>query len=188
VGRAAECCKTLPGEYLSQALGVAAARLLELRIVKRISVASPAAGIEWSKKVPGGVVWELIGVQSLLTTSAAVANRNTRITIQDSDSNIVFAVSAGATVPASQAQRIGWFVGAGVTVTTFGIFAPLPTPPITLLSGDTLGSSTLSLDAADQWSGVFLTVREWSETDVIQEAMMIDAQLTALTEREVTGR
>lgn len=175
-------------DYLSVALGAAAERLLELRLVKPIKIANPAPGADWTTTVPGGVVWELLSITGLLTASATVANRNPSWRISDQDNNLIFRYASGGQITATQGGTYTSSVGLGNVITTQGIQAPLPSPPIPILAGWKIAVITSGIDATDQWSGVFLVVREWSESDVVRTAMDIDAQLTALTEREVTGR
>lgn len=181
-------CKNVPSDYLANALGVAAERLLELRLVKRYPVVTPAAGAEFTKTVPGGVLWEVLEIFYTFVTSAIVANRSVSVAFQDADSNYLGRFSNAQAYPAGQTSRITYSSGFGYAQGGGATAVGLPNPPYILQSGDKMLSQTSLIDVGDQISGIFITVREWSETDVVQEMMEIDAQLDALTQREVTGR
>jgi hypothetical protein len=178
----------MAGDYMSDALGAAAMRLLELRLVKPVKINSPAAGADWIATVPGGVIWEVLSIKATLVTSAIVANRNAVLRVTDADTNVLYSIAPAASQAASSNFQYSWIQGLGTSLSSNGLQNPLPTPPVPLSNGFVVRAATTLLDVGDQWSGITLMVREWSETDVVQEMMEIDAQLSSLTEREVTGR
>jgi hypothetical protein len=156
-----------------------------MRLVKVLPIASPAAGNDFTITVPGGALWEVLGFQGVFTTSAAVASRQARLQYANGDGALFFATAAATTIPASQANRMSWAQGLGTFGTTAASNAPLPTPPIPLPVGFRINSFTANIDVADQWSGLILIVREWSETDVLQELVMISQQLTSQVMPEI---
>jgi len=125
-----------------------------------ILVANPAAGVDWTFTVPGSARLRLQSLRAVLTTSAAVANRNVQIQITDGV-NTVWIASAPASVVAGTAQQLvatGTNSPTGVVTTIFSVVVP----PALLLPGFwTIGTSTQNIQAADQWSAIALAVEEW---------------------------
>lgn len=133
-------------------------------------IASPAAGADLSITPDLFGAQQVIGFNATLTTSAAIANRQVTLTIDDGTVTMFRAV-------ASQVQA------AGVTV-TYQVF--LNSPQLALVAGLTLmafpseghllrrgwrlRTVTSLIDVADQWSAVGLYVQEFPDgPDVIQD-------------------
>jgi hypothetical protein len=163
-------------------------RLLELRLTREIVVKKPAVGTNWLVTVPGGVIWSILCINQQLFTSAIAGTRTPLIVVRDPDARPVAFHAGAGTAAASQAPVYGYQAGLGTNQAVNTFVSALPSPPMPLFSGWTIGEETSGLDAGDQWDRITLVVSQWSETDVVQESMVIDAQLSSLTEREVTGR
>lgn len=176
--RAAESSRKMRAGAINHALGDAAMRLLEQRLVKLIPVASPTAGNEIIAKVPGGVMWEILHFRALLTTSAVVATRLPKLAYRDPDLVTRVTYPSAVSQAASLVNNFDWDAGIGATVSATGIANPLSTPPIPLPSGWTVITATGLLDVGDQWSAVSLLVREWSEDQVVQELLEISTDLS----------
>lgn len=131
-----------------------------LGVEKTASVPAPAAGADWSYRVDGGTWQRILLASGTLTTSAAVANRVPRLTISDADGNIYYQWTVGIAQAAGATQRYS----ASITPLVGGIGGAgaghLPMPALWLPAGFTLSTSTLLLDAGDQWSVIRLLVEE----------------------------
>lgn len=146
-------------------------------IPRLIPVASPAAGAEWTVPVQSSTVWLVQAVNARLVTSATVANRSPRLQISDGSSTIVLA-GASAVEAASGSVLHVWARGlAGFNNSTSGGVLPQSLPAIPLLGGWSLGTLTSSIDAGDQWSGIFLYVLEIEQTPYDVEVQRDLAQL-----------
>jgi hypothetical protein len=162
---------------------LAAEELLRARLVRQINVPSPAAGVEWTQTVPGGVIWELLSVKLRLVTSAVVANRQTILQCRDQDDVILRAGSNNVNIPASSTQTVT-FENVGATTNLGSVIQGLlPSPPFVLQSGWKVGTLTNGLDAGDQYSLVTLTVREWSEDEVLDICLEIGLHFEQLIDR-----
>lgn len=135
-------------------------------VVPRIvTVASPAAGADWSVNVPGGMVWQVQAIAATLVTSVVVANRFAALLVGDGTTTPIRLGGAPAIV-ASLTTRFCWLRDYGHSITASnpsGITIAWPVIPI--LGGWTISSSTLAIDVGDQWSAISLFVFEvqWRE-------------------------
>lgn len=128
-----------------------------------VSVAQPAAGVDWGQLVPTGARWLLRAIKATLATSATVGNRQPALLITDGLNNLVQDPSP-LTQAASLTQTWNWVPGLptmGVATLTVQQMA-LPFP-IVLKAGWQVKVSTVNLSGTDQWSAVFLDVEEWIE-------------------------
>lgn len=118
-----------------------------------VSVASPAAGADWSTTIPAGHLYQLLAIRAILTTSAAVANRAARLILGDGTSTYA-SIPAPAVQAASLAVSYTWAAGApGVSVdlAQLGYLPDLVLPPAW-----TIGTSTRLIDVADAWTAIQL--------------------------------
>jgi hypothetical protein len=155
-------------ELAEGARSLALFELLRQRLVREVPVPNPAAGADFVATVPAGKTWELLSAFGLLTTSAAVANRDVRPRLTDPSQAVVWELPFLFDQVASSASRYGWIAGVGFAVQFGASVVGLPSPPAVLPENFSFRVSTLGLDVADQWSGVVLMVREWSMHTVIQ--------------------
>lgn len=132
-------------------------------VIRTISGTDPAAGAEISETVPTGARWRLMSLQSVLTTSVAVANRNVQIVIDDG-TNETYRAACASNQAASNAFRYS-FSASGVTnVPASANTHMVPTPaPAILGPGYRIRTITNLLDAGDNWSQAFILVEEWQE-------------------------
>lgn len=150
------------GDLTVGALELGLYELLRQRLVSTVPVASPAAGADWVASPPAGSTWELLHVKAILTTSAVVANRAPVLRVRDNSGLDLDAYPAAAVVAASLAVEQDWEAGIGSQITTILNVAGMSEPPPLVPLGGSLRSLTANLDVGDQWSGIVLTVREWS--------------------------
>jgi putative heme iron utilization protein len=138
-----------------------------LRGLQRIvQVDSPAAGKEWSFRlpsVPEGVWWKVKTAKFILTTSAVVANRQVRMGFFLTDGADPFAAAVVSNQQAAglvvnyfmqeASGQVGAFNDAGAKS------AQIPFD-LKLQAGYIVGSQTVALDVGDQYSGIVLCLEE----------------------------
>jgi hypothetical protein len=125
-----------------------------------IPVANPNVGLDWTAKVPATARWKLSCLQAQLTSSAVAVNRVPHVVITDGQGHSVY------NFPAPNNQVAGTVVqySAGTTIVaaSFDNASVLVLPePVKLLQTWTIGMVTTALDPGDQWSNIFLYVKEW---------------------------
>lgn len=155
-------------DLIGGARSLALYELLRQRLVREVIVANPAAGAEYLVPVPAGRAWELLSFTATLTTSAVVAMRNVRARIVDPGATVVWEPPAVEDQPASFAYRYTYAAGLGYSSNFVVKGGGFPSPPALMPEGYSLRTLTVAVDAADQWSGAVLVVREWSIAQVVQ--------------------
>lgn len=125
-----------------------------------LQVANPAAGADWILNVPVQTRLTVRSFTAILTTSAAVANRNVELIVDDG-ANVYWRTSAPASVAATTVQQISGNTTNNPTGVITTDFSLLLVPNLTLTGGQRLRVLTTNLQAADQWSAIFLGVEEW---------------------------
>ena len=125
--------------------------------------ANPAAGADFVFSFNSSTVFRLSSVTATLSTSATVATRVPRLRILDGLGKTVYQAGPTATVPASiVAVCSGTPDNMAVTADTTTIAWSIP-PGQTGNGGVfwQLASSTLNLQAADQWSAIAVVYEQW---------------------------
>jgi hypothetical protein len=128
--------------------------------LKAFIVGAPAPGADWQLTVPTNARWRIETVRADLATSAAAGNRTPRLFFGYGGP------SSGSYAPiASQAPGTSFTYAAANTTeynTPASLTSAWPLPAnLVLLAGMTIQSTTIGLDAADQWSGIAVYVEEW---------------------------
>lgn len=121
---------------------------------------NPAVGADFVITPGGQRSWRIVSLTAVLTTSAAVANRQVRLTA-DRGGDVWYSQPAANTQAATLADTYAAFTGAprdGLIAGTFTI--PLPSAGLLLSPGDNLRSVTALIDVADQWSAIFAKAEE----------------------------
>ncbi|HKV99980.1 MAG TPA: hypothetical protein VJN96_09150 [Vicinamibacterales bacterium] len=131
---------------------------------KTYLVTPQAPGVNWAYDVPSNTRQELLAIAALLSTDATVAARVPRLVFDIAGNNVGEAIHPNST-PASSTTLYSWMQGmmqpsplavAGHSVTAL--------PQRFLLSfGDHVLAAVTNLQAGDQWSSIFVCVREWLE-------------------------
>lgn len=122
----------------------------------------PAAGVEISETVPTAARWRLVALTATLLTDATVANRTPAILIDDG-TNTVYQSGYNGSIAASGGAQISWGHGVGAFGSTSnGAIAPLPTE-LMLTPGYRIRSTTIALQAGDNWGAPRYTIEEWIE-------------------------
>jgi len=126
------------------------------------SQGNPSAGADFVYTVPTGVRQRVLSVVFTLTTSASVATREVSLIIDDSV-NVLGEFNASASQAAS---LVTVYTGSAApyapTTNTLVVGIPLP-PDVRLIPAWRLRSSTLNIQAADQYSAIRLLIEQWSD-------------------------
>jgi hypothetical protein len=122
------------------------------------ALANPGAGADWTTTVTAAQVWELQSIRATLVASAAAANRQARFTIDDG-TNILFRTESTLVVTANGNFSFNAFNGAAIFTPADATNYQMPLPRILLGAGYRISSSTLNIQAGDQWSGVVVNYR-----------------------------
>lgn len=131
--------------------------------LRSITGATPAAGAEISESVPTGARWELLAFVAKLSASAAVANRQVRLTLDDG-ANVFFQNLNTFAETASQVITYAYIqnTSLGQLLTVDQVVSVIP-GNVRLGAGHRIRTTTLGIQGADQWSLVQYLVREWIE-------------------------
>lgn len=122
-----------------------------------IALPQPAAGADWTHTLPAGYYGRLIWITTTFTASAAVANRNPGMTVDNGEGSVL-RLNMGSNITANQSvafsfinlPNFGTFTGAALPA--WSMMFPLPW----LSQGAILTSNVVGKDAADQWGPVKL--------------------------------
>lgn len=123
---------------------------------QELTVAQPAAGVEWTVTVPVGELWKLRSLFYTFVTSAAVANRIPRIDILDASANLVFEAGNAISYTASSTWRIAAAVNGSIQglAANTAIVQLFTLPDVWLPAGYSIKSNTALMDVADRYSAV----------------------------------
>jgi hypothetical protein len=123
----------------------------------------PAAGANISEVMPAGARREILSVAFSLTTSAAVANRQVALTLDDG-ANIFFRDSPAQTQAASLTDNYSFAEGQSKLAAPLAadIMGNLPGGN-RMLAGYRMRTVTTLIDAADQYTAPVYLCREWLE-------------------------
>jgi hypothetical protein len=138
---------TRPGHYA----------VADLRV---ISIPKPGVGADWTATVPATARWRIACLQAQLITSAVAVNRVPHVVLTDGQGHSVYNFPATTNQVAS--STVQYSAGTTIVTTQFDNASVLVLPyPVKLLQGWTIGTVTTALDGGDQWSNIFLYVKEW---------------------------
>lgn len=122
--------------------------------------ANPAAGADWTLTVAAGQRLRIESFCATFTASAAAANRQVEVIIDDG-ANVYWRTSSAVNITAGQVVA---FCGtttnapAGLITTDNSVVIP---PTIALPSGHRIRTATTAIQAGDQWSAIWFGVEEW---------------------------
>ena|SRR5262252_2555306 len=124
-------------------------------------MATPLPGNNWKIQASSIQRWEIVAVQSRLTTSAAAANRQMSLEVFDRLGNPVVRFPTNFTQAASLTYGY-YFYNSAAHIQTNAIWITAPIPQgLYLDCGMSLQSVVFNLDAGDSWSFVDVLAREW---------------------------
>jgi len=129
--------------------------------VRTIQSATPGAGLEFRETVPTGARWQILMIQASFQAAAGGVARRPQIVWSQAGSQVGISANV-ADVAASQQGVFNWLQGMPLAAAVYAgsNVAGLPNQML-MLAGDYVSSFTANIAAADQWSLVRLTVREW---------------------------
>jgi hypothetical protein len=133
--------------------------------IKVYTVSNPSAGADWTYTIPSNARFKVISVKAVLTTSSSVADRRASLVFDDgtniswySLSNQLQAASATNVYQVSPGM-----VNSTLTTAAGTVYQSLSMAPVQLSEDFRIRSSTINIQAADQWSAIVVTVEEWIE-------------------------
>lgn len=126
-----------------------------------VTIANPAAGAEFTLRTPGESIWRVLSVRFRFTTDATVAGREVAL-IADDGTNAYWQTA----VDGGQAASLGTDYATNQAFNVTGganVFRPLNYPPegLWLGPGNRLRTSTLNIQAGDQFSAIVAQVQEF---------------------------
>lgn len=130
-------------------------------VPKVMVIPNPRPGFDWSFS-PSGPSWFLLRTAvATMTASAAVVTRTAQLIIKYTG---VLCAGFGPVINQTAGQQFIYNVQSSVTTTTNGQFVPIPIQESLILKdGMSIGTSTVNLDAADQWSAIALYLEEFTD-------------------------
>lgn len=132
-------------------------------VTRVVTGTTPAAGAEISETVPAGARWELVSVTTALTTTGAGGARQALLYITPPAFVRLYAPQF-TTVPISVTFALQWAQNQNFETVAPGTILTAGLPAgYTLLAGDVVHTSTVNLQAGDQYRSPVLVVREWLE-------------------------
>jgi hypothetical protein len=133
-------------------------------VIRSIVGSVPAAGADISETVPVFHRWILLNIQAALTTGAAVANRSPLWLIDDGSNQIFRSVSFQAQVASTviRYQAFNNLQTAAAINGSFPLNMPIPQP---VRGGYHIQTSTVNIQAADQWTAPIYQFLEWGSWD-----------------------
>ncbi len=127
--------------------------------VRSITGTDPAAGAEISEVVPANARWTILAVRFTLVTLAVAGDRV--IHLQLDDGTNIFSDVCVSTVHAASITKIYNFANFGSTQLAPVDCLYIPLPPLPLLAGYRIQTSTENLAVDDDFSAPQLLVKEW---------------------------
>ncbi len=128
--------------------------------LRSITGTNPAAGAEFSETVPTGALWRLRSGSVVLTCDATVANRQSKLRIDDG-TDFVFYGGFGANSVAGEVSQVCWAaVGASAPSSNSGRLYQIPID-FKIPGGYRIRSATSSIQAGDNYDAPQLYVEEF---------------------------
>lgn len=133
-------------------------------VLRSIVGSIPGVGVEISETVPAFRNWNLIAFHVALNTSVTVANRTPNVLIDD---GVNLLLNSGSGFSQTASLSIDYYYAGGMfrgdnLNGSVGITAPNLIP---LKAGYRIRTSTLNIQANDQWQAPKYLVREWGAWD-----------------------
>lgn len=130
--------------------------------IRSIAGTNPAAGSEILETVPTGARWRLLSFDASLLTDATAGNREAALLLDDGASTLIKVGSGQAHGASTTYEYVAADFGTQPPVTGFNLRA-IPLPPVILLAGYRIRTSTYSFVAGDNWTAPQMLVEEWLE-------------------------
>lgn len=123
------------------------------------TIPAPAAGADWTYEPSNGDQAVIMAITARLTTAVAVANRLPALTLKDQNGTVYFADDMSEPQAASLVCRYSWAREAPdplAVALSNNQSVTAPFPNVWLQPGDTIGTVTQNIQAADQWSTIVI--------------------------------
>lgn len=146
---------------LSSAVASSSAALAGIGLPRIIVGTNPAANTEITETVPAGKIWRLRSIRFTFVCSAAVANREV-VLLMDDGANIISNEPIGVAQTASQTFVYTFGHHAPTVTGAQAIVRAVPIPDFLLPAGARFRTSTSNMDVADDYSAPNYHVEEWS--------------------------
>ena len=129
-----------------------------------LTIAAPGAGADWTYAFTACVRVALHSISGVLTTAVAVANRIPLFKIVAPAGSLTWQIAPSVSQPASQVSAYNLAGGLNLSQDAsknFTLPIPEPTayPPVL-----TISAVTTAIQAADQWSNIYVVYETWPES------------------------
>lgn len=131
--------------------------------IRSVTGTTPGAGAEVNETVPQFTRWGFRTLRVVLATSAAVANRAVKLAVTDG-ANTLFVIESGFTQVASTTFAYNFGLIGARALANLALEHAIPFPQITMLQGYKIVTSTVGLQAGDQYSQLQYSVEDWFDT------------------------
>ena len=129
-------------------------------LIRSITGTNPAAGVEISETVPTGARWRIICFKATFVADATATTRGPRLSFDDG-SLAYFTAGTFTSITASTTFIHSWAaVGQEDNSAASATVQCIPSDLI-LAAGHRITSSTVSIQAGDNWDAPQLLVEEW---------------------------
>lgn len=142
--------------------GSSAASLLGRREPRRL--ANPAAGADWSLKLPSGYAYRLLLVRWTLKASAQAAGRMLAFQISDGDGLVALQTVDSGEVTAGLTASISLAPDLTTAASSDKLRHTIAMPAVLLDAGWTIGSLTTAIQTEDQVENVRLLLEQLDDT------------------------
>jgi hypothetical protein len=129
-----------------------------------LTIGAPGAGADWTYAFNASVRVALHSISGVLTTAVAVANRIPLFKIVTPAGSLAWQIAASVSQPASQVSAYNLAGGLNLSQDASKNFT-LPIPePTTYPPVLTISAVTTAIQAADQWSNIYVVYETWPES------------------------
>lgn len=131
-------------------------------VLRFITGTNPGAGAEISEAVPTGARWQLLAANFVLACSVAAGNRRANFVHKSGATQIYRGINTN-TIAAGATGTFTVSPLAAIATDGFGQFDIPMAREVWMLAAQTWGTTTGSIDVADQYSSINYLVREYLE-------------------------
>lgn len=130
-----------------------------------VHVPIPAAGVGFTHRLAGSEYSRLRTVSFALTTSATVANRTVRLSLQHGNGGVIATIPAPAVQTAGQTDTYTFGVGLWPYADSASSAVVAPLPDLWLSLGDRIVVSVASIDTTDAITKIYVVLDQvpWLE-------------------------
>lgn len=125
---------------------------------KVVTVANPGAGLEWTATVPAGKMWEVLAINWTFTPDATVGNRYSKLRTSDGTTEMSI-IRASNVLATGTAYDMMYGNSSSVSGSAAGLIMT-QWKPIVLPTGGYIKSQTVSIQAGDAHTNIYLYVKE----------------------------